>query len=985
MSSDIDVAAALEVIRRGNQSTAERLSAVIDRLSPIAPDHEITELARLSASIAESGWKSYEILEAFLDICNQVEDVFELTRIGTTAKQLSGYSIEPSKQYFALVDSAIKSAELSRLQPIEEVLLSYQSRYHHASALLADFIRAATDQISSSDLHEWLQIASLLLDSPRDQIQVFLNTSKRNPMVNWPFVLQIADKSKSAASDFLQHYDLYDSLPGGLKTASAEYLRQFPGDSIVESLKALNGISHLPLADVRHLLVLSRRAPEADTALLLLQQAEGLPLANHGLVERWFDEGLREAGDSIAARQAWVSVESSRSVQLLESLQGQVRFEDHKRVLDLIAEAVSGTRMVVAASEESAHYRSDRAASDGREISLPEVVSLFDNRVDNFGFYKVSLFHQLGYLIFGCFEQLADLRQQLMSFDDTRLAQALFSIVEAGRIDWQLESRYPGITVQMQRQKQMAWQVRPQAGGSPVQQIMEAMVGIGLDADYEPRIDNELIPDAQTVESFIKPLKLAGATVEDSLHATRRCYQLLGSITESELQQRFEPGPSLFEELPEPVAFRGEMDIATVATTLKIEALVNELEDAVQTDQDMLSLGMVDPDQIELGDLVPGEVGEGVSITIDELARELDIDLSEALDEAGNSAQELLELIGGFATSSSDATTHRYDEWDHAINDYRSRWCTLLEHRTMDVDDDYFRETLTEHQDLASRIRQHLNRVRPEMLRKVRGFYEGEELDLEQSVSFLVDRKAGLTPDEKIYVQRQRKDRDVSTLFLLDMSASTDDIIPDPENEPVIDTENEDEDYLMEYFAQRKAYEDAASRIIDLEKESVILMSEALEKLGDAYSVCGFSGYGREQVDYYLCKDFDDPLDLATRGRIGGIKPCRSTRMGAPIRHATKRLLETGSRIKALIMISDGYPQDHDYGADRNSKDYGLMDTMKALSEAKQQGVVTYCLTVDPSGHDYLREMCPDNQYMVIQDIQQLPEELSRVYRSLTG
>ena len=173
--------------------------------------------------------------------------------------------------------------------------------------------------------------------------------------------------------------------------------------------------------------------------------------------------------------------------------------------------------------------------------------------------------------------------------------------------------------------------------------------------------------------------------------------------------------------------------------------------------------------------------------------------------------------------------------------------------------------------------------------------------------------------------------------------------------------------------------------IIDLEKESVILMAQALESLGDAYSVCGFSGYGREQVDYYLCKDFDESLNADSMARIGGIRACRSTRMGAPIRHATRRLLETGSRIKALIIISDGYPQDHDYGADRNSRQYGLMDTMKALTEAKQQGVLTYCLTVDPSGHDYLRAMCPDSQYMVIQDIVQLPEELSRVYRSLTG
>ena len=341
--------------------------------------------------------------------------------------------------------------------------------------------------------------------------------------------------------------------------------------------------------------------------------------------------------------------------------------------------------------------------------------------------------------------------------------------------------------------------------------------------------------------------------------------------------------------------------------------------------------------------------------------------------------------ISPIAAGKKEADIHRYDEWDYSINDYRSRWCTLLEHKGLEEDDEYFARTLIDHQALAQRIRHQLNRIRPEMLKKIRGFPEGEELDLERSVEFLVDKRARLTPDDKIYIQRQRKERDVATLFLLDMSASTDDIIAEPKNEPVIEADTDDEDRLMEYFQLRKAYEESARRIIDLEKQSVILMSESLENLGDAYSVCGFSGYGREQVDYYLCKGFDDPLDDIAKRRIGGMKPCRSTRMGAPIRHAAHQLLGTGSRIKALIMISDGYPQDHDYGADRNSREYGLMDTMKALTEARQRGVLTYCLTVDPSGHDYLREMCPEGQYMVIQDIEQLPEELSKVYRSLTG
>jgi nitric oxide reductase activation protein len=88
--------------------------------------------------------------------------------------------------------------------------------------------------------------------------------------------------------------------------------------------------------------------------------------------------------------------------------------------------------------------------------------------------------------------------------------------------------------------------------------------------------------------------------------------------------------------------------------------------------------------------------------------------------------------------------------------------------------------------------------------------------------------------------------------------------------------------------------------------------------------------------------------------------------------------------MKTLIIISDGYPQDHDYGRDRSSREYGIEDTTKALAEARQKGIQTFCLTVDQSGHDYLREMCPDNQYMVIRHLDQLPSELSKVYEGLT-
>ena len=52
--------------------------------------------------------------------------------------------------------------------------------------------------------------------------------------------------------------------------------------------------------------------------------------------------------------------------------------------------------------------------------------------------------------------------------------------------------------------------------------------------------------------------------------------------------------------------------------------------------------------------------------------------------------------------------------------------------------------------------------------------------------------------------------------------------------------------------------------------------------------------------------------------------------------------------------------------------------------EAQQKGVETFCITVDKSGHDYLKKMCPDARYLVLNEIEDLPDQLSKVYTALT-
>jgi nitric oxide reductase activation protein len=158
-------------------------------------------------------------------------------------------------------------------------------------------------------------------------------------------------------------------------------------------------------------------------------------------------------------------------------------------------------------------------------------------------------------------------------------------------------------------------------------------------------------------------------------------------------------------------------------------------------------------------------------------------------------------------------------------------------------------------------------------------------------------------------------------------------------------------------------------------------MTEALEEIGDTYGIYGFSGHGRSEVEFYLVKQFNEALTGTVKGRVGAIEPKRSTRMGAALRHAVAKIRGVHARSKHVLLLSDGFPQDLDYGDDRRSNTYGIQDTMTAFQEAIRAAVTPFCITVDRAGHDYLKEMCEASRYLVIEDITALPRELPKIYQ----
>jgi nitric oxide reductase activation protein len=218
------------------------------------------------------------------------------------------------------------------------------------------------------------------------------------------------------------------------------------------------------------------------------------------------------------------------------------------------------------------------------------------------------------------------------------------------------------------------------------------------------------------------------------------------------------------------------------------------------------------------------------------------------------------------------------------------------------------------------------------------------------------------------------------------MSASTDEEIEKRKQKYSDDQYGGDPHGYLEWLTKRKAEAilQPPKRIIDLEKESMVLLIGALEAIGDDYGIYGFSGYGRDNVEFYVLKDLDEPLSDKVKARIDKTEPIRSTRMGPAIRHATAKLEEHDAKVRILFLVSDGRPQDHGYGRDRTEREYAINDTHQALMEAKRKGIVPFCLTVDREGHEYLGQMCEDIDYEILGDIESLPSRLPTLYRRLT-
>ncbi|WP_035258328.1 nitric oxide reductase activation protein NorD [Desulfatirhabdium butyrativorans] len=661
-------------------------------------------------------------------------------------------------------------------------------------------------------------------------------------------------------------------------------------------------------------------------------------------IERLKTDGAQKAAVffSLQSRSAKRRFESLRVSAMLGTIQERLR---------RYATARLGRRMGVEPISDRLLRMSlsapDRLVlSNAAQIFLPEEMDVHDSREMNEALYPMLTrleigFHEFGTygfdgVVFAAAERLdsgdsghepdqSDLSRFWNGFPNPLVAEDLFSILEMGRIRLLSDRRYPGIF--HRAGPQLAHQLQ-KGSSSDSPSIWERL--------YRSLVLQESDPIVSGILAGATPGELFGDAphVDQTAKLTLRLYPEFERSADRPFRFPFgwKPSPALVYESRKPL----EILSRKLQDALRRRGLVvnrSRLRDMIQANG-----SMPDPRRIEA--LLP-KGGSG--------RRALSDRVYDALREMGESIQTRSSAA---TLETVDVPIFWYAEWDQHTQDYLLRHVRILVRDMGEGDAALYRNTLERHAGLVSGIRRAFEMMRPQGIDIRRGWLEGDHFDYPLLVEWAVARKARTEMPERLYIKRLKDRRDVAVQLLVDLSRST---------------------------AHAVSGHSEGCSVLDVEKEAIILFCEALDTIGDRFAIAGFSGNGRHNVDYYRIKGFDDALDASVHGRISAMRPLRSTRMGAAIRHAAAQLALQAAAVRVLIVLGDGFPNDVDY-----KREVAVADTRKSVQEARAKGIHVHAVTVNIAADPLLDDLYGWNRHTVISDVTELPEKLVRIYSRLT-
>jgi nitric oxide reductase NorD protein len=685
--------------------------------------------------------------------------------------------------------------------------------------------------------------------------------------------------------------------------------------------------------------------------------------------EKWFTAGMEVAAYSPEGARAYFSVESRKALASVELALSGVPFRQVARRVKLFVQGLCGTDVAVTALPDSVTSPARATVSgDGSTILLPALLRRYPTAAENERLYLVMAAHEAGHLEFGTYrlrlESLADLVETVQQrygrtkearpdtlaalfqlYPNPTLVRDLWTVLEDARIEFLLQTEYPGLRCDLARLAEESITPRDPAQGLTVQElVVDGLLRLSIGESADSAVPKAVKEEVALLWSMCDAILKATATAEEAVRVVDAVYlrieELLTARSEMipaercEEQQDVEAGQTKRDQPGD--QYRAVTDVV-YRGAMNPEFITWNLEQVDRQDKPPTESDHSPAEQVRNGDHESGSqdmLGEGRSLpSVVEECLTLEVDAQQIPETMAHGERAIL-----------------YPEWDYRIEDYRMNWCRVVERPADLGSDDFVTETLVSRQSTVKSLRRFFEGLRPPAFRRVAGQTDGEEVDFDAVVRRAGEQRAGTEGDDRLYIRREKRTRDVAVSFLIDISGSTSRDLG------------------------------TGRRVIDIEKEGLVLLCEALDAVGDQYGLYAYSGQGRRKVEFLTIKDFDDRLGAATAHRLGGLAPRHQNRDGAAIRHATAKLVAREAKNRVLVLLSDGRPLDDQY-----KDEYSLEDTKVALREARQRGVEAFCVTIDREAETYLRRMYAEARYCVIHSVEALPTKLPLIYRQLTA
>jgi len=312
-------------------------------------------------------------------------------------------------------------------------------------------------------------------------------------------------------------------------------------------------------------------------------------------------------------------------------------------------------------------------------------------------------------------------------------------------------------------------------------------------------------------------------------------------------------------------------------------------------------------------------------------------------------AGEIDEQQEGDRTKDGMDAGYVYDEWDHNEGDYHRHWCIVHEHGSEEraAAGAGLPEGVLEE---AQRIRRIFERFRPDLVRREKYLADGDVINVDGLVRYLVQRRIEPQPRVDFYEKPRVNRRDLAVLLLLDVSGST-------------------------------GAETGKEKVVEIEKRAALILAQGLASLGDRFAICGFSGNGRKNCEYYVFKDFVERWGAPGIARVLAAHPLSSTRIGPALRHAGYRLGLLEAKQRLIILITDGQPMDAEY--DPKTR-YAQYDVRMACEENRKREIHTFCISTEENSRADMEIMFPARRFVILNDMSQLPRVLPSLYLRMT-